>query len=111
MATPHHSHQNGVIAVTGLGGKRLDVVRGSVARGEIAKRSIVVVVVEIPVRPLVEVEGVTEGVILVCGYAFVGAVAVEPTDEGLPLGPRYDLRPLAKLLQRPEPTRPPPVTG
>jgi len=103
----HHSHENGVVGVTGLGGKRLDV-DGSVARGEIAEGG---VVVGIPVMALVEVEGVTHWVILVLGHALGGTVAVELPNEGLPPGARHDLRPLAKLLERPQATRPPPVTG
>ena len=70
------------------------------------------VVLEIPVVPLVEVEGIAEGVVLVLGgHALAGAAAVEPPDEGLPPGPRHQLRPLPQLLQRPQPPRPPPVAA
>ena len=60
---------------------------------------------------LVEVEGVTHWIILVLGHALGGAVAVEPPNEGLPPGAGQDLGPVAKLLERPQATRPPSVTG
>lgn len=55
-----------------------------VARGEVTKP----VIREIPVLPLVEVQGVAEGVVLILGHAFMGAVVAEPADECLPSGAR-----------------------
>lgn len=107
----HHglgSDQNCHVTTTGLRRNRLNI-DGGVARGEVAEP--VVAAVPVLSGSLVEVQGVTEGVVLVIRHALWGAVAVEPPNEGLPPGTRHDLRPLADLLDRPEATRPPPIAG
>lgn len=100
-----HSHQNDDVLTVLLH------VGNSIARGEIPK-SVVSVVLRIPVLALVEVQGVTGGIVLVVGHALTVTVAVvEAPNEGLPPGTRHDLGPLTELLEGSDATRPPTVSG
>lgn len=64
--------------------------------------------------PLVEVQGVTQGVVLVLPRRVPGPATpapAEPPDESLPPRPRRELRPLPHLHKGPHAARPPTPTG
>lgn len=62
-------------------------------------------------RTFVEVQGVTERIVLVLGILAGASVPVESPNKGLPPRSGDDLGPLTELLEGPEAARPPAILG
>lgn len=84
---------------------------GDEAGGEVREVGVFVIELTILPRALVEVESVTQRIVLEIPGLVADPVAVEAADEGLPLRASDNLRPLSELLEGPNWAGPPPVVG